>query len=143
MLNLHLPPRNDTLRPRITVIGVGGAGGNAVNNMINANLEGVTFVVANTDAQALEHSLAEKKVQLGPHLTRGLGAGAVIGVECHPEELPGTYIGHVEAERPEPAGDGLSLRIGDPRPQPDVDLRQPAHQADASPWRQLSPVSRS
>ncbi|MBN8531382.1 MAG: cell division protein FtsZ [Alphaproteobacteria bacterium] len=76
-LNLHIPPRNDTMRPRITVIGVGGAGGNAVNNMINANLEGVSFVVANTDAQALEHSLAEKKVQLGPSLTRGLGAGAV------------------------------------------------------------------
>ena len=60
----------------ITVIGVGGAGGNAVNNMIQADLEGVTFAVANTDAQALEQSNCEHKIQLGPEVTQGLGAGA-------------------------------------------------------------------
>jgi cell division protein FtsZ len=65
-----------TQNPRITVIGVGGAGGNAVNNMIRSNLEGVEFLVCNTDAQALGHSSAERKIQLGLNLTRGLGAGS-------------------------------------------------------------------
>ena len=64
------------LTPKITVFGVGGAGGNAVNNMIDTGLEGVDFVVANTDAQALAYSKAEQKVQLGAKLTQGLGAGA-------------------------------------------------------------------
>ena len=64
------------LKPRIAVIGVGGGGGNAVNNMIAKNLEGVDFVVANTDAQALAHSSASKKIQLGLEITQGLGAGA-------------------------------------------------------------------
>lgn len=66
------------LRPRITVVGVGGAGGNAVNNMIRAKLEGVEFVIANTDAQALSQSLvpAERRIQLGLHVTQGLGAGS-------------------------------------------------------------------
>lgn len=62
--------------PKITVIGVGGAGGNAVNNMIASKLEGVNFMVCNTDAQALENSLASKKIQLGTTATGGLGAGA-------------------------------------------------------------------
>ncbi len=75
-INLHLPGKSETLRPTITVIGVGGAGGNAVNNMITANLEGVNFVVANTDAQAMENAMTERRVQLGANLTRGLGAGA-------------------------------------------------------------------
>lgn len=64
------------LKPRIVVIGVGGGGGNAVNNMINKNLEGVDFIVANTDAQALAHSAAGRKIQLGLEITQGLGAGA-------------------------------------------------------------------
>ncbi len=64
------------LRPKITVVGVGGAGGNAVNNMINSDLKGVEFVVANADAQALTQSLCEKRIQLGLEITRGLGAGA-------------------------------------------------------------------
>ncbi|MBL4612553.1 MAG: cell division protein FtsZ, partial [Emcibacter sp.] len=64
------------LTPKITVFGVGGAGGNAVNNMIETGLEGVDFVVANTDSQALAYSKAEQKVQLGAKLTQGLGAGA-------------------------------------------------------------------
>ena len=75
-INLHLPPKSETLRPTITVIGVGGAGGNAVNNMIASKLEGVSFVVANTDAQALEHALTDRAIQLGANITRGLGAGA-------------------------------------------------------------------
>ncbi|MGA9797139.1 MAG: cell division protein FtsZ [Rhizomicrobium sp.] len=64
------------LRPRITVLGVGGAGGNAVNNMISSKLEGVEFVVANTDAQALSQSKAERRIQIGARITEGLGAGA-------------------------------------------------------------------
>ena len=74
-LNLSIPDQND-LRPRITVCGVGGAGGNAVNNMIEKSLDGVDFVVANTDAQALQQSRANSKIQLGVKVTQGLGAGA-------------------------------------------------------------------
>ncbi len=69
-------PENIVLKPVITVFGVGGAGGNAVNNMISANLQGANFVVANTDAQSLEHSLCENRIQLGAAITKGLGAGA-------------------------------------------------------------------
>ncbi len=70
------PAASDDLRPRITVIGIGGAGGNAIANMIAAEIEGVEFIVANTDAQALSTSPAEKRIQLGPDITGGLGAGA-------------------------------------------------------------------
>src|SRR3990170_7564589 len=70
------PPSVEELRPRITVIGVGGAGGNAIANMIEAEIEGVDFIVANTDAQALNNSVAEHRIQLGPDITRGLGAGS-------------------------------------------------------------------
>ena len=75
-LNLSLPPTDEELRPRITVIGVGGAGGNAVNNMIRSNLEGVDFLVANTDAQAMKGSICEECIQLGRNITGGLGAGS-------------------------------------------------------------------
>ena len=70
------PAAADDLRPRITVIGIGGAGGNAIANMIEAEIEGVEFIVANTDAQALSTSPAERRIQLGPEITGGLGAGA-------------------------------------------------------------------
>ena len=69
-------PQHEELKPRITVFGVGGAGGNAVNNMIEKRLEGVEFVVANTDAQALAQSIAPMKIQMGVKVTEGLGAGA-------------------------------------------------------------------
>ena len=69
-------PEITELKPRITVVGVGGAGGNAVNNMISAQLEGIDFVVANTDAQALSHALTERRIQLGVTATQGLGAGS-------------------------------------------------------------------
>ena len=75
-LNLSMPRAENDLKPRITVIGVGGAGCNAVGNMIKANLEGVEFVVANTDAQSLGLSRAERRIQLGVSITNGLGAGA-------------------------------------------------------------------
>ncbi len=76
-LNLTIPQQTHTdFTPRITVIGVGGGGTNAVDNMIMANLQGVDFVVANTDAQQLMHSRANRRIQLGPHITQGLGAGA-------------------------------------------------------------------
>jgi len=74
-LNLSMPGEED-LKPKITVFGVGGAGGNAVNNMIAKQLEGVDFVVANTDAQALQQNAAQNRVQLGVKATEGLGAGA-------------------------------------------------------------------
>ena len=74
-LNLSMPGY-DELKPRITVFGVGGAGGNAVDNMIDKNLDGVDFVVGNTDAQALQHSKSEIRLQLGVKVTEGLGAGA-------------------------------------------------------------------
>ncbi len=76
MINLSIPDTELQLRPRITVVGVGGAGGNAVNNMIQSNLEGCEFLVANTDAQALSGSMADRKLQLGTGLTQGLGAGS-------------------------------------------------------------------
>jgi cell division protein FtsZ len=76
MINVRVPEAETQLHPRITVIGVGGAGGNAVNNMIRSNLEGVEFLVCNTDAQALTHSAAERRIQLGLNITRGLGAGS-------------------------------------------------------------------
>lgn len=68
-------PENVELKPRIVVVGVGGAGGNAVNNMIEAGLDGVEFIVANTDAQALALSRADRRVQMGSGITQGLGAG--------------------------------------------------------------------
>ena len=74
-INLKIPDIRE-LKPRITVFGVGGAGGNAVNNMINAGLQGVDFVVANTDAQALTMSKAERIIQMGVQVTEGLGAGS-------------------------------------------------------------------
>ncbi|NWG93226.1 MAG: cell division protein FtsZ, partial [Parvularculaceae bacterium] len=75
-LNLSVPELTE-LKPRISVIGVGGAGGNAVNNMVDSGLEGVDFIVANTDAQALGLSKAERRIQLGAHTTQGLGAGSL------------------------------------------------------------------
>ncbi|MGH6865142.1 MAG: cell division protein FtsZ, partial [Methyloceanibacter sp.] len=74
-INLRVPDLTE-LKPRITVFGVGGAGGNAVNNMIECGLKGVEFVVANTDAQALMSSSAERRIQMGANVTEGLGAGS-------------------------------------------------------------------
>ena len=84
-LKISIPESFD-MKPKLTVFGVGGAGGNAVNNMINSNLEGVEFWVANTDAQALENALTNNRIQLGIKSTQGLGAGS------HPE------VGKVAAE---------------------------------------------
>ena len=83
-------PRPTELKPRIVVFGVGGAGGNAVNNMIEAGLEGVEFVVANTDAQQLAFSRTELRIQLGATVTQGLGAGAhpEIGMSAAEESAP-------------------------------------------------------
>ena len=74
-IQLTVPPKRE-LKPRIVVFGVGGAGGNAVNNMVAAGLEGVDFVVANTDAQALSNSSADRRIQIGSKITEGLGAGS-------------------------------------------------------------------
>ena len=75
VLNLSVPELKE-LKPKITVIGVGGAGGNAINNMIDSGLAGVDFVAANTDAQALSKSCSDCKIQLGDQITKGLGAGS-------------------------------------------------------------------
>jgi len=83
-------PRATELKPRIVVFGVGGAGGNAVNNMIEAGLEGVEFVVANTDAQQLAFSKTDRRIQLGVQVTQGLGAGAhpEVGMSAAEESIP-------------------------------------------------------
>mgnify|MGYP002804756359 FL=1 len=104
-INLQKPDITE-LKPRITVFGVGGGGGNAVNNMINAGLRGVDFVVANTDAQALTMSKSERMIQLGAAVTEGLGAGSQPEVgraaaeECIDEivdHLNGTHMCFVTA----------------------------------------------
>jgi cell division protein FtsZ len=83
-------PRATELKPRIVVFGIGGAGGNAVNNMIEAGLEGVEFVVANTDAQQLQFAKTERRIQLGVQATQGLGAGAhpEVGMSAAEESIP-------------------------------------------------------
>jgi len=95
-INLTAPHQEPDLKPRITVVGVGGAGGNAVNNMIRAKLEGVEFVVANTDAQALGQSIAERRIQLGVGVTQGLGAGSRPDVgRVAAEESMGDLLEHI------------------------------------------------
>lgn len=104
-INLQKPDITE-LKPRITVFGVGGGGGNAVNNMITAGLQGVDFVVANTDAQALTMTKAERIIQMGVAVTEGLGAGSQPEVgraaaeECIDEiidHLQGTHMCFVTA----------------------------------------------
>src|SRR5947207_10613805 len=86
MINFDLPKEKSSI---IKVIGVGGGGSNAVNHMFNQNIEGVNFIICNTDAQAIAQSNVPNKVQLGPHLTQGLGAGAnpEIGRQATEESL--------------------------------------------------------
>ncbi len=88
-LNLTMPDNQPDLKPRITVFGVGGAGGNAVNNMIDKNLDGCEFVTANTDAQALAQSKASSRIQMGARVTEGLGAGArpAVGASAAEESI--------------------------------------------------------
>ena len=88
-INISVPEPAD-LHPRITVIGVGGAGGNAVNNMIDAQLGGVDFAVLNTDSQSLAQSLTDRRIQLGVNVTQGLGAGSnpEVGRRAAEESLP-------------------------------------------------------
>src|SRR6478752_10232709 len=104
-INLKVPEMKE-LRPRITVLGVGGAGGNAVNNMIEAGLEGVDFIVANTDAQALTSSKARRVIQMGTQVTGGLGAGAQpdVGraaaeeaIDAVREQLAGAHMAFITA----------------------------------------------
>ena len=91
---IHLSaPRTTELKPRIVVFGVGGAGGNAVNNMIESGLEGVEFVTANTDAQQLARSLTDRRIQLGVMVTQGLGAGAHPEIGMSAAEESGLEIG--------------------------------------------------
>jgi cell division protein FtsZ len=95
-INLTMPRTTSELKPRIAVFGVGGAGGNAVNNMIKSELEGVEFIVANTDAQALTQSLSERKIQLGVGVTQGLGAGSRPDIgRAAAEETMDTILEHM------------------------------------------------
>ncbi|HEU0070531.1 MAG TPA: cell division protein FtsZ [Alphaproteobacteria bacterium] len=97
-INLNVPHQEPDLKPRITVVGVGGAGCNAVNNMIKCQLEGVEFVVANSDAQALAQSPSERKIQLGRNITQGLGAGARPDVgRASAEEALEEILGHLHS----------------------------------------------
>ena len=86
MIHFDLPKQKSSI---LKVIGVGGGGGNAVNHMYSQNIENVDFIICNTDAQALDHSKVPNKIQLGPHLTQGLGAGANpnIGKQATEESL--------------------------------------------------------
>ncbi len=95
-IRLNVPTATE-LSPRIVVFGVGGAGGNAVNNMIDADLQGVEFVVANTDAQALARSKAERRIQIGLNTTQGLGAGATpqVGMAAA-EESQSEILDHLQ-----------------------------------------------
>jgi cell division protein FtsZ len=113
-------PRATELKPRIVVFGVGGAGGNAVNNMIDAGLEGVEFVVANTDAQQLAFSRTDRRIQLGVSITQGLGAGADPGrgmsaaEESYPEieeQLDGAHMVFITAGMGGGTGTGAAPMI--------------------------------
>ena len=88
-LNITIPNNINDTKPRISVIGIGGAGGNAVNTMINSNVENIEFIVANTDGQALSNSLTKRQIQLGKNVTSGLGAGsnAEIGRKAAEESI--------------------------------------------------------
>ena len=88
-LNLSIPEQINDIKPKITVIGIGGAGGNAVNTMINANVNNIEFITANTDGQALSRSLTPRQIQLGKNITSGLGAGSdfEIGRQAAEESL--------------------------------------------------------
>jgi len=89
-------PAISEMKPKITIIGVGGGGGNAVNNMIAENLQGAEFVVANTDAQALAMSKASRLIQLGAHVTEGLGAGSLPDIgRAAAEESIGEIMDHL------------------------------------------------
>ena len=88
-LNLSIPQNIENVQPKISVIGVGGAGCNAVNTMINSKVNNINFLVANTDGQALSRSMAKTQIQLGKELTKGLGAGSdyTIGEQAAVETL--------------------------------------------------------
>src|ERR1700744_5761965 len=119
-ISLNVPETKE-LRPRIVVLGVGGAGGNAVNNMIDAHLEGVEFIVANTDAQALAQSKCPRRIQLGATATEGLGAGAQADVgragaeESMPElleALTGAHMVFITAGMGGGTGTGAAAHAG-------------------------------
>ena len=130
-LNLTMPGQDD-LKPRITVFGVGGAGGNAVNNMIDKALEGVDFVVANTDAQALLMSDADIKLDLGREINRGLGAGA------NPEVGQAAAEAHLDRYEEAEAAYNRFLRHFESCPDPD-DLGDAARQAAEEAGVRLTP----
>ena len=95
-INIKLPELRE-LNPRIVVLGVGGAGGNAINGMIDSGLQGVEFIAVNTDAQDLKLSKAHAKIQLGANLTKGLGAGAKLDIgQAAADESLNEIINHIQ-----------------------------------------------
>jgi cell division protein FtsZ len=144
-INLQKPDITE-LKPRITVFGVGGGGGNAVNNMINAGLQGVDFVVANTDAQALTMNKADRLVQLGVGVTEGLGAGSQPEVgraaaeECIDEindHLNGTHMCFVTAGMGGGTGTGAAPVVAQRAARQGHPDRRRGHQA--VPFRRPAP----
>ena len=85
-LNITIPENINDTKPKISVIGIGGAGGNAVNTMISEKTENIEFIVANTDGQALSRSLTSRQIQLGKNITLGLGAGSNAAASKEEEE---------------------------------------------------------
>ena len=113
-LNLNVPTLQPNITPQITVIGVGGAGGNAVNNMIQSNLEGVDFLIANTDAQAIQQSLCDHNIQLGRGVTQGLGSGSKPDVGRAAAEEALYSRGGRGAEAAGPAGERVQVHPNAP-----------------------------
>src|SRR3954466_11260423 len=127
-INLNMPDITE-LKPRITVFGVGGAGCNAVNNMIEAGLQGVDFVVANTDAQALTMTKADRLIQMGVAVTQGLGAGSQpqIGRAAAEEtmdeindHLTGAHMAFITAGMGGGTGTGAAPVVARAAPQPGI-----------------------
>jgi len=122
-MNAATRPQISEMRPKITIIGIGGGGGNAINNMIAEGLQGAEFIVANTDSQALAMSKASRLIQLGAHVTEGLGAGSLpeVGYAAAMESLDeimdhlsGTHMCFVTAGMGGGTA-GLEERVGDHR----------------------------
>jgi cell division protein FtsZ len=139
-INLKAPQLRE-LKPRIVVCGVGGAGGNAINNMIASGLSGVDFVVANTDAQALASSRAERIIQMGLQVTEGLGAGARPEVgKAAAEEALEEICDHLAGSHMVFLTAGMGGGTGQAQPQssPERLVRWASSQSVSSPSRSIS-----
>ena len=127
-------PELTELKPRILVIGVGGAGGNALNGMIDAGMEGVEFVAVNTDAQDLRTNKAEAKIQLGSNLTKGLGAGAKHEIgQAAAEESLNDIVDYIKGSNQKPLSLANSLLYCIRETGPDRHLANPVRSGRKQP----------